>query len=358
MELNRKILEEYVNESSFHEIPSLGERIRIKAISRLGDGISNDVHSLLLTTKGGERRRRLILKIYNDDSEKALREYEILSALKRSGFPVPHPYICEDDRRILGKPFIIMEEVRGKPIDRYIEKLNEKGEEKERRIQEVVKLFAETLAELHKLRWESLNLNRFDPPRDEYEYAERQSIALKFIADYFQRNFHMKVDDNNLVASIAWLQNNAKSNPCERYSIVHGDYSPSNVLVTDDGKAVVIDWEGAEIGDPLADVGYAYHFVRLVFGPRKINSEGVKLAEYFISNYERAFGEPINRSRLEFYKISAASKLAVFLDFFIRPRFILKNLKWTLLYPIFYWFLRGWRNYVKNFLKEHVFKLE
>jgi len=241
----------------------------------------------------------------------------------------------------------------GKSINRYIENLKGKSEERKKKIQTVVKLFAETLAELHKLRWENLNLSKFNPPRDEYEYAEKQSIILRFLIDYFQRNFHVKVNED-FTTPINWLQSNARLNPCERYSIIHGDYSLDNVIIADDEKVVVIDWESAEIGDPLADVGYAYHFVRLMLGPRKVNSEGVDLAEHFISYYEGAFGRSIDKSRLEFYKVSAALKLAVFLNVFIRSRLILKNLKWILLYPLFYWFLRGWRNYIKSFVRKNI----
>ena len=47
-----------------------------------------------------------------------------------------------------------------------------------------------------------------------------------------------------------------------RTSIVHGDYSPKNVLVRDDGAIVLLDHEVIHWGDPAFDVGFAVtHFL-------------------------------------------------------------------------------------------------
>jgi aminoglycoside phosphotransferase (APT) family kinase protein len=39
-------------------------------------------------------------------------------------------------------------------------------------------------------------------------------------------------------------------------TLIHGDFQGANMLVTDDGHVVLLDWELAQIGDPREDLGY------------------------------------------------------------------------------------------------------
>jgi aminoglycoside phosphotransferase (APT) family kinase protein len=39
-------------------------------------------------------------------------------------------------------------------------------------------------------------------------------------------------------------------------SLIHGDFQSSNLMVTDDDRIVMVDWELAQIGDPREDLGY------------------------------------------------------------------------------------------------------
>ncbi len=40
--------------------------------------------------------------------------------------------------------------------------------------------------------------------------------------------------------------------------LCHGDFEPANVLITDDGKAYILDWTGASIGSASADTARTY----------------------------------------------------------------------------------------------------
>src|SRR5262249_37859081 len=54
-----------------------------------------------------------------------------------------------------------------------------------------------------------------------------------------------------------------------RVSLVHGDYSPKNLLVADD-RVWVIDWEVVHYGDPSFDVGFLLNhlFLKSIAMPR------------------------------------------------------------------------------------------
>ena len=45
--------------------------------------------------------------------------------------------------------------------------------------------------------------------------------------------------------------------------LCHGDFNPSNVLITPDGKACIIDWSHATIGNASADAARTYLLFKL-----------------------------------------------------------------------------------------------
>lgn len=45
--------------------------------------------------------------------------------------------------------------------------------------------------------------------------------------------------------------------------VCHGDFNPSNVIITDDGKAYIVDWAHATQGNASADVARTYLLFRL-----------------------------------------------------------------------------------------------
>lgn len=47
-------------------------------------------------------------------------------------------------------------------------------------------------------------------------------------------------------------------NPCLSIKVCHGDYNPSNVIITDNGDAYIIDWSHATQGNASADAARTY----------------------------------------------------------------------------------------------------
>lgn len=62
-----------------------------------------------------------------------------------------------------------------------------------------------------------------------------------------------------------WPRHNADA-------LLHGDYWPGNVLWRDGQLVAVLDWEEAEIGDPLADVAVARLDLLWAFGPEAVHT--------------------------------------------------------------------------------------
>ena len=81
---------------------------------------------------------------------------------------------------------------------------------------------------------------------------------------------HYSAVKKSLDLAVNWLNLNVSNYGCPRYSIVHGDYSPANTLVTKDSRIIITDWESVEVGDQAFDVGYAYHAIRLSYCYRNL----------------------------------------------------------------------------------------
>ena len=87
----------------------------------------------------------------------------------------------------------------------------------------------------------------------------------------------------------------------KNHNVCHGDFCPSNIILTEDGETVVIDWAHASSGNTLADVANTY----LLFW---MNGD-ISGAENYIEKYSEKSG--IEKQQiLSFMPIVAASRLA------------------------------------------------
>jgi aminoglycoside phosphotransferase (APT) family kinase protein len=55
---------------------------------------------------------------------------------------------------------------------------------------------------------------------------------------------------------VAWLEERREAVPCLQPSLVHGDFHPNNILLREDGSAVVIDWAGLQASDARFDLAW------------------------------------------------------------------------------------------------------
>ncbi len=295
-------LEEYLRSTSrsgiSNLIPKSAQSIRVSNILKIGGGFWSDVFSISLTFLDGGTPEHLnfvlktylenidpVLKAYvhAEDLRKCVREFQALKSLDRIGFPVPKVSFYECDARFLGYPFVIMQK----------EEVVPKG------INEIVDIFASTLANLHNLKMEELGIDVLRPPEDEYAFAKRWPIHFKHYLNLETK--HSKRFKKDFDLTIEWLNSNAMNNSCSQYCLAHGDYHPGNVILTKDSKLIVLDWDSIEIGDPAYDVGYAYHFVKFFSDPKNPNL-AERTAERFVSIYNRNFKGDIS-PRLEYYKM-------------------------------------------------------
>ena len=172
------------------------------------------------------------------------REYRVITALGKAGFPVPRTFVlCEDDS-VIGTAFYVMDCVHGRIVtDPAIPSVTP------RERHAIYESLIDVLARLHTADWQALGLADFGRP-----------------GNYFARQIHRwtqqyRASETEKIESmerlIPWLPEHIPAG--DETTLVHGDFRLGNVIIhpTEPRIVAVLDWELSTLGHPLADSGWA-----------------------------------------------------------------------------------------------------
>lgn len=261
--------------------------------------IGNASYSFMLSYKYQDQlqQKYLILKIYrktldpvfrkhvnNENIDRCFKEFQVLKSLEKVYFPVPKALACETDTNVIGNPFLIMQKEEISPKNIFN-----------------IKMFAKELAVLHSLDIDKLGITAIKLPKNSYDFARDCLIYVRLYLNIYPK--HNKELMKDFEFAINWLKSNLRDNRCSKYRLLHGDYRARlNAILTKDGRMLVTDWEDAQIGDPMYDVGIAYVRNEVDFGK--------KTADRFVQEYLSYFDEDVSE-KIRFYKLIAYLRLAV-----------------------------------------------
>jgi aminoglycoside phosphotransferase (APT) family kinase protein len=236
------------------------------------------------------------------------REYRVISALHKVGFPVARPHLlCEDDS-VIGTAFYVMEYVEGRVLwDQSLPGMTqaERGA--------IWDELNRVIALLHTIDYEKAGLQDFGKPGN---YIERQ-IARWTKQYQASETGRIEAMDN----LIAWLPKNIP--PSAATTVVHGDYRLDNAIFhpTEARILAVLDWELSTLGDPLAD--FAYHCMSWHIPPGSFRGiAGLDLAglgipserEYVARYCKRTHRGEIDPSHWDFYLAYNLFRIAAILQ--------------------------------------------
>ena len=290
----------------------LGDRLGEQSLPLTAAPLGADMgmgNALFELRRGGEewvlRRPPAVL---NDKSASNMaREYRILKAL--DGSAVPHPVaraLCEDPG-VIGAPFLIMDKVDGFTPG-FV--LPEPFSSDPGLRHDLAMAYVDALVDLAEVDWEAQGLQDLGKPDG---FLERQ--VPRWLA---QLDRYRVRDLPQLDYVVDWLERNRPE--MGKPTIMHGDYSPFNVMVAPEPPArlaAVIDWDTGTIGDPLLDIG---HLLARWTNPGEEPVIGLQAGgtEHYPTRAEMAhrYAERSGRdlSALPYYECLALFKLAVILE--------------------------------------------
>lgn len=127
--------------------------------------------------------------------------------------------------KIDGKWAIILEYIEGETLDSLMEKNPDK-------MDEYLELFVDLQLQMHK----------------------KTAPDLKKLKDKMNR----KISLTNLDATTRYELHTRLEGMPKHNKVCHGDFHPSNIIITPDGKPYIIDWAHATQGNASADVARSY----------------------------------------------------------------------------------------------------
>lgn len=159
-------------------------------------------------------------------------ERRVMQWLNKAGFPVANARWSEPTGEVLGKPFLVIDDLDVQPVD-------------ERALDEAAAVaFVKTLARVHRLGVPP------DIPAVDSEQATHAQIE-------HWRNVGKSAGGARvpmLDAAEIWLHKHCPLD--KRISLVHGAPRPSNILIADGEVVAMTDWHMAHPGDPAEDWSY------------------------------------------------------------------------------------------------------
>jgi aminoglycoside phosphotransferase (APT) family kinase protein len=212
------------------------------AVSQFKGGQSNPTYLVQTPSRRYVLRRKPPGKLL-PSAHAVDREFRVISALSKQGFPVAEPVLYCEDERIVGTAFYLMGFVEGRVIwEPHIPATDPQ----ERAA--VYDAMNSTLARLHSFNPAVLGLADFGRGEN---YVARQ---IERWSKQYQASQTEEISEMEELA--AWLPRHLP--PPAPIRLVHGDYRLDNIILAPGRPTIlaVLDWELSTLGDPLADLTY------------------------------------------------------------------------------------------------------
>ena len=213
------------------------------------------------------------------------REYRVLAALGREGFPVPRVHALCEDANVIGTPFYVMDMVPGRIVwDARFPGLGN-GD----RAAHFDAMNA-TIARLHSFDPDALGLG---------DYGKASGFVERQVARW-SKQYLGDTDGGRLEAMdklVDWLGKHLPPDSGES-RVAHGDFRCDNMIFDTKEPVVraVLDWELSTLGDPVAD--FTYHLLmyrmpeRIFSGLAGVDLEalGIPSEDEYVATYCRRTG--------------------------------------------------------------------
>jgi aminoglycoside phosphotransferase (APT) family kinase protein len=144
-------------------------------------------------------------------------------------------------------------------------------------------------------------IDRAAVPFLKFQDAAAQLEAYRRIVDHYRHLLPA------LELGLRWVQDNLPKAP--RHTVLHGDFRTGNLIVGAEGVRCVLDWEIAQSGDPMQDLGWLCVKTWRFGGPQPVGGFGTR--EDLFAAYEQAGGGTVDPGHVRFWEAFGNVKWAV-----------------------------------------------
>jgi aminoglycoside phosphotransferase (APT) family kinase protein len=274
----------------------MGRPVALRDLQRLTAGANRTTASFDVDV--GEERRELIVQLGSMAADPGAgivpeatieQQAHLMIAAKRANVPAPHVVAILNPSDGLGEGYIA-ERVAGETLGPRIVR-----EERFARARQVMaRQCGEILAAIHQIAIEQV-------PFLICQEAAEHVAAHRRLVDYY----HFKLPALDL--ALRWAAENAPR--AKRHTVVHGDFRTGNLVVSEESIRCVLDWELAQTGDPMQDLGWLCIRTWRFGGAKPVGGFGSR--EDLFSSYERAGGDAVDPARVKFWEAFGNVKWAI-----------------------------------------------
>ncbi|MEM8562354.1 MAG: phosphotransferase family protein [Pseudomonadota bacterium] len=254
-------------------------------------GASQETYRITAQTEAGERQlamRRSQTTLDGDSSVGFISletEARLFQVAKLAGVPGPSILYVLQQGDGLGNGFL-MEWLEGETLGHRIVRSDELAAVRPT----LAAQCGEILARIHAIDWQANALDACLPTLSPGELVEETFKA------YCEFNVPVPMIDY----SWRWLQDHLPQH--SRTTLVHGDFRNGNLMITPQGINAVLDWELAQIGDPVRDLGWlCVNSWR--FGCDELPVGGFGEMEDLLTAYSTASGVDVTAEELRFWQV-------------------------------------------------------
>jgi len=223
-------------------------------------------------------------------------EFALLSVARRAGVTVPEPlWLCEDPG-VLGKSFYVMRRVAGTAVPHRLMKEAELGGDRD--------------ALAGRLGAELARIHTIVPPCAELAFLGEPPAdpAAAAIARY--RGYLDDLGGGFLALEwgLRWCELHAP--PRQRPVLLHQDFRTGNYMVDRQGLTGILDWEFADWGDPMSDIGW-FCAACWRYAHPELEAGGIAPRGPFYRGYESVAGGAVDPAAVAFWEVMAHIRWAV-----------------------------------------------
>ncbi len=283
-------------------LTSHARSVAINATERLTAGAIQENWLISLSFEGGPMSGKQELVLRRDaiasigNSRSRAEEFALLTLAYQGGIKVPRPlYLCTDPA-ILGRPFFLMRKIDGTADARLLTR--EVRTHSDRR--DLLTQMGRELAVIHRLR-PDVNTLPFlgeksrQPSKGAIQRCREALDALPQAAPVLEWG-------------LRWAERHLPKS--ENSAFCHRDFRTGNLMVKDNHLTGVLDWEFADWGDPMEDIGwFCAKCWRFGFADRDAGGLGAR--EDFYAAYTSAGGQLVDADAVWFWEVMAHIRWAI-----------------------------------------------